>query len=88
MAAILNRYGRFDETMEWLGRARDIQTDNPEGYYLIATHYWDKVYRDPDLTMEQRQEFIDMGDNSVIVVKFNRGQIKSLMVKYARLLKV
>ncbi|MHC4387133.1 MAG: ATP-dependent helicase [Planctomycetota bacterium] len=34
------------------------------------------------------QEFIDMGDNSVIVVKFNRGQIKSLMVKYAHLLKI
>ena len=34
------------------------------------------------------QEFIDMGDNSVVVVKFNRGQTKSLMVKYAHLLKV
>ncbi len=61
MAAILNRYGRFDETMEWLAKARDIQADNPEGYYLIATHYWDKVYRDPDLEMEERHGFIDLG---------------------------
>jgi DNA helicase-2/ATP-dependent DNA helicase PcrA len=34
------------------------------------------------------KEFIDMGENSVVVVKFNTGQIKSLMVKYANLVKM
>jgi DNA helicase-2/ATP-dependent DNA helicase PcrA len=33
------------------------------------------------------EEFIDMGQNSVVVVKFNTGQTKSLMVKYADLSK-
>ena len=33
----------------------------------------------------QVKEFIDMGENSVVVVKFNSGQTKSLMVKYANL---
>jgi len=31
------------------------------------------------------KEFIDMGENSVVAVKFNSGQTKSLMVKYANL---
>ena len=31
------------------------------------------------------KEFIDMGENSVVVVEFNTGRIKSLMVKYADL---
>ncbi|MHC4657859.1 MAG: ATP-dependent helicase [Planctomycetota bacterium] len=31
------------------------------------------------------EEFVDMGENSVVVVKFNSGQTKSLMVKYAGL---
>jgi DNA helicase-2/ATP-dependent DNA helicase PcrA len=31
------------------------------------------------------QEFIGMGENSVVVVKFSAGQTKSLMVKYAAL---
>jgi len=31
------------------------------------------------------KEFIDMGENSVVVVEFNTGQTKSLMVKYADL---
>lgn len=61
MAGLFNKYGRFDDTMEWLGKARDLDPDNPEGYYLIATHLWDKVYRDPDLSMKQREEFIDSG---------------------------
>ena len=58
---MLNRHGRFDETMEWLGRARDVDPNNPEGYYLVATYYWDKVYRDPDLNTNERREFIDLG---------------------------
>ncbi len=61
VANLLNKYGRFDETMEWLGKARDVQATNPEGYYLIAVHYWDKVYRDPDLTNDQKKEYIGLG---------------------------
>ncbi len=34
------------------------------------------------------KEFVDMGENSVVVVKFNSGQIKSLMIKYAGLVKI
>jgi len=30
-------------------------------------------------------EFVDMGENSIVVVKFNSGQTKSLMLKYANL---
>jgi tetratricopeptide (TPR) repeat protein len=61
VANLLNKYGRFDETMEWLGKARDVQATNPEGYYLIAVHYWDKVYRDPDLTNNDKKNYIDLG---------------------------
>lgn len=61
VANLLNKYGRFDETMEWLAKARDVQATNPEGYYLIAVHYWDKVYRDPALTDADKKGFIELG---------------------------
>ena len=61
VANLLNKYGRFTETMGWLAQARDVQANNPEGYYLIAVHYWDKVYRDPDLTNDDKMEFIGLG---------------------------
>jgi DNA helicase-2/ATP-dependent DNA helicase PcrA len=34
------------------------------------------------------KKFVDMGQNSIVLVKFNTGQTKSLMVKYANLSKV
>jgi len=34
------------------------------------------------------KDFIDMGENSVVVVKFNSGQTKSLMIKYTNLSKI
>ena len=34
------------------------------------------------------KELIDMGENSVVIVKFNTGQTKSLMLKYANLSKI
>lgn len=61
VANLLNKYGRFEETMDWLARARDVDADDPEGYYLIAVHYWDKVYRDPDLETGDKREYIDLG---------------------------
>ncbi|GMR21846.1 MAG: hypothetical protein BMS9Abin37_0165 [Acidobacteriota bacterium] len=61
VANLLNKYGRFEETMDWLGKARDVNADDPEGYYLIAVHYWDKVYRDPDLSTSDKSDYIDLG---------------------------
>ena len=34
------------------------------------------------------KEFLDLGDDSVVVVRFNSGQTKSLMLKYAKLERV
>jgi DNA helicase II / ATP-dependent DNA helicase PcrA len=34
------------------------------------------------------KNFVDMGENSVVTVRFNTGQVKTLMVKYAKLTKV
>lgn len=61
VANLLNKYGKFEETMDWLGKARDVNVDDPEGYYLIAVHYWDKVYRDPDLGSGDKSDYIDLG---------------------------
>ena len=61
VANLLNKYGRFEETMDWLGKARDVHANDPEGYYLIAVHYWDKVYRDPDLDTGEKRDYIELG---------------------------
>ncbi len=82
VAALLNKYGRFDETMQWQRRARDVNPSDPEGYYIVATHYWDKVYRDPDLTNTQRKEYIALGQEELDkALELNQQYVDALIYK-------
>ncbi len=82
VANLHNKYGNFEETMKWLGRARDVQGNNPEGYYLIAVHYWDKVYRDPDLTDDNKKDFIGLGlDELDHALEINDEYVDALIYK-------
>ena len=82
VANLLNKYGRFEETMEWLGKARDVQADNPEGYYLIAVHYWDKVYRDPSLGPNEIKDYIELGlDHLDQALEINGEYVDALIYK-------
>lgn len=38
--------------------------------------------------MGRVKEFVDLGEDSIVVVKFNSGQLKSLMTRYAKLQRV
>jgi hypothetical protein len=68
--------------MDWLGKARDLNPNDPEGYYLIATHYWDKVYRDPDLSIKQREEYIQAGIEQLDdALNFNAEYVDALIYK-------
>jgi DNA helicase-2/ATP-dependent DNA helicase PcrA len=48
----------------------------------------DQLVRHEKFGLGRIQQFTDMGENSVVVIKFNSGQTKSLMVKYANLSEV
>jgi hypothetical protein len=62
--------------------AKEARTTDAEGYYLIATHYWDKVYRDPDLTTEQRREFTALGiDELDAALEINPEYVDALVYK-------
>jgi len=57
---------------------RDTQCDFSAG----------ELVRHKSFGLGRVEEFIDMGENSMVVVKFENGQTKSLMLKYADLSKV
>jgi DNA helicase-2/ATP-dependent DNA helicase PcrA len=76
----------------------ELGTDFTESNNTIATQE-KKHYPVPDFAPGQLvrhesfglgrvEEFVDMGENSIVKVKFNTGQTKSLMVKYTNLLKM
>ena len=68
--------------MEWQGRARDVNPNDPEGHYIVATYYWDKVYRDPDLNNQQRREYIALGQASLdSALELNGQYVDALVYK-------
>ena len=44
---------------------RRAQPQQPAGYQKVATFYWDKAYRDPLLTDEQKRQYADKGMEAV-----------------------
>jgi len=60
-----------------------ISSVEPEPPFAVG-----ELVRHESFGLGQVEEFIDMGENSVVVVEFENGQTKSLMVKYADLSKV
>jgi tetratricopeptide (TPR) repeat protein len=56
---------RFDDAIATLQRCTALKPDEPEGYQKIATFFWDKAYRDPMISDEQKRDYADKGMQAV-----------------------
>lgn len=52
---------KFDEAVEVLERCAELAPEDPTGFYKVSTFYWDKAYRDPFITDEQKADYADKG---------------------------
>jgi tetratricopeptide (TPR) repeat protein len=59
IVSIKLRNKQIREAYDWV--VSHIPKADPESYYLVGVYCWDKSYRDPSLTPEQRNEFIELG---------------------------
>ena len=64
LAGFYNRQGDFDKTIAALQERAQREPNNPEAHHLIATYYWDKVYRDFRLPDAEKRKFIESGIES------------------------
>jgi tetratricopeptide (TPR) repeat protein len=55
------RRAKFDQAIAVLEKCADIDPSDPSGHHKVATFYWDKAYRDPSLTDQQKNEYADRG---------------------------
>lgn len=70
MAAFYNKplwegRSRFDDAIATLQRCTGLKPDEPEGYQKIATFFWDKAYRDPMISDEQKRDYAEKGMQAV-----------------------
>jgi len=64
----------------------DVDDDNSDDTSQIVPQFvTDQLVRHKTFGLGRVREFVDMGENSIVVVRFNTGQTKSLLVKYADL---
>ncbi len=61
LAAFYNRSEDFDKTVAALRQRAVLEPDNPEAYYVIGTFYWDKAFRDFNLSDEEEEEYVLLG---------------------------
>ena len=59
------RRAKFDAAIATLDRCADIDMADPSGHYKLAMFYWDKAYRDPNLSDKEKNEFADKGIETV-----------------------
>jgi tetratricopeptide (TPR) repeat protein len=52
---------KFDQAIEVLKRCASLTPNDAGGYQKLATFFWDKAYRDPLLTDEQKEMYADKG---------------------------
>jgi tetratricopeptide (TPR) repeat protein len=59
------RRSKFDQAIEILTRCANLDPNDAAGWQKVATFYWDKAYRDPSLTDEQKDAYADKGLEAV-----------------------
>ena len=52
---------KFDDAVAILDKCAALNPNAESGYYTLASFYWDKAFRDPLLTAEQRDQYADSG---------------------------
>lgn len=55
------RRSKFDESIATLEKCADMDPSDPSGHQKVATFFWNKAYRDPLLTDEQKNDYADKG---------------------------
>ena len=61
LAGFYNRHGNFDKTMEALETAERLEPNDPAGAQLVATHYWEKAFKDRQLLPADAHRYLTSG---------------------------
>jgi Tfp pilus assembly protein PilF len=82
LAGFYNRNEEFEKTIDALRERAALEPDNPEAFYIIATYYWEKAFRDFRLDDEQELEFVMLGLTEVErALELNADYIEALTYK-------
>lgn len=61
LAGFYRRNDQFEPMMNAVQRRAELEPDNPEAYYTIATYYWEEAFRNFSLSDDQEMEYVLLG---------------------------
>ncbi len=59
IVSIYLRTQRIKEAYDWI--TTHIPNADAEPYYLVSVYCWDKAYRDPTISPQERAQYVDLG---------------------------
>jgi tetratricopeptide (TPR) repeat protein len=65
LAGFYQRQGEFDKLIAAVQQRAELEPNNPEAHYSVATYYWDEAYRNTRLTDAQKREYVKNGLTAV-----------------------
>ncbi len=75
----------FDSSEQTVDQDDNDSYDTDDSYQIEQQFYSNQLVRHKKFGLGRVKQFLDMGDNSTVTIKFNSGQTKTLMLKYANL---
>ncbi len=73
---------RFEQAIGVLERCAGLAPDDAAGWYKVSVFYWDKAYRDPLITEQQKEAYADKGlANVEKALQINPGYVEALVYK-------
>lgn len=75
----------FDTLEQTVDRDDESSHDTDDSYQIEHQFYSNQLVRHKKFGLGRVKQFLDMGDNSTVTIKFNSGQTKTLMLKYTNL---
>ena len=61
LAGFYQRQGEFAKLIAAVQQRAELEPNNPEAHYAVATYYWDEAYRNTRLTDAQKREYTKNG---------------------------
>ena len=65
LAGFYQRQGEFDRLIAAVQQRAELEPNNPEAHYSIASYYWDEAYRNTRLSEAQKRDYIQKGMEEV-----------------------
>ena len=73
---------RFEQAIGVLERCAGLAPDDASGWYKVSVYYWDKAFRDPLITEQQKESYADKGlANVEKALQINPAYVEALVYK-------